>query len=89
VAHAEQYFNPPNNHPSYWKQIRTSASSLTPSPASPNYSQLLSPFAKSGGKKPYSNSIHYDHCSTLKTLQEIFHGELLLGALRSTPKQEI
>jgi len=50
---------------------------------------LLSPFAKSGGKKPYSNSIHYDHCSTLKTLQEIFHGELLLGALRSTPKQEI
>ena len=41
---------------------------------------LLSPFAKGGGKKPYSNSIHYDHSSTLKTLQEIFGVEPLLGA---------
>lgn len=41
---------------------------------------LLSPFAKGGGKKPFSNSIHYDHSSTLKTLQEIFHVEPLLGA---------
>jgi phosphatidylinositol-3-phosphatase len=41
---------------------------------------ILSPFAKGGGKKPFSNSIHYDHSSTLKTLQEIFHVEPLLGA---------
>jgi phospholipase C len=42
---------------------------------------LLSPFAKGGGKKSYSNSIHYDHSSTLKTLQEIFGVEHpLLGA---------
>jgi hypothetical protein len=33
---------------------------------------LLSPFAKGGGKKAYSNSIHYDHSSTLKTLQASF-----------------
>jgi hypothetical protein len=41
---------------------------------------LLSPFAKGGGKKPYSNRIHYDHSSMLKTFQEIFHVEPLLGA---------
>ncbi|HEY7335057.1 MAG TPA: alkaline phosphatase family protein [Bryobacteraceae bacterium] len=41
---------------------------------------LLSPFAKGGGKKAYSNSIHYDHSSTLKTLQEIFGVQPLLGA---------
>ena len=41
---------------------------------------LLSPFAKGGGKKAYSNSIHYDHSSTLKTLQEIFNVNPLLGA---------
>jgi hypothetical protein len=41
---------------------------------------LLSPFAKGGGKRPYSNSIHYDHSSTLKTFQEIFHVGPLLGA---------
>lgn len=41
---------------------------------------LLSPFAKGGGKRPFSNSIHYDHSSTLKTLQEIFGVEPLLGA---------
>jgi phospholipase C len=42
---------------------------------------LLSPFAKGGGKKSYSNGIHYDHSSTLKTLQEIFGVEQpLLGA---------
>jgi hypothetical protein len=34
---------------------------------------LLSPFAKGCGKGAYSNSIHYDHSSTLKTLQEIFN----------------
>lgn len=41
---------------------------------------LLSPFAKGGGKKAYSNSIHYDHSSTLKTLEEIFGVAPLLGA---------
>jgi hypothetical protein len=41
---------------------------------------LLSPFAKGGGKKAYSNSIHYDHSSTLKTFQEIFGVQPLLGA---------
>jgi phospholipase C len=42
---------------------------------------LLSPFAKGGGTAPYSNNIHYDHSSTLKTLQEIFQvGPLLGGA---------
>ena len=41
---------------------------------------LLSPFAKGGGNSAYSNSIHYDHSSTLKTLQEIFNVSPLLGA---------
>jgi hypothetical protein len=41
---------------------------------------LLSPFAKGGGRTAYSNSIHYDHSSTLKTLQEIFQVGPLLGA---------
>jgi phosphatidylinositol-3-phosphatase len=40
---------------------------------------LLSPFAKGGGKAAYSNSIHYDHSSTLKTIEEIFHITPLLG----------
>jgi hypothetical protein len=30
---------------------------------------VLSPFAKGGG---YSNSIHYTHGSTLRTIEEIF-----------------
>ncbi|MBV8477392.1 MAG: phosphoesterase [Acidobacteria bacterium] len=41
---------------------------------------LLSPFAKGCGQSEYSNSIHYDHSSTLKTLQEIFQVGPLLGA---------
>ncbi len=41
---------------------------------------LLSRFAKGGGKQAYSNSIHYDHSSTLKTLQEIFQVGPLLGS---------
>jgi phosphatidylinositol-3-phosphatase len=41
---------------------------------------LLSPFAKGGGKVAYSNTIPYDHSSTLKTFQEIFHVTPLLGA---------
>jgi hypothetical protein len=41
---------------------------------------LLSPFARGAGRSAYSNSIHYDHSSTLKTLQEIFQVGPLLGA---------
>ena len=41
---------------------------------------LLSPFAKGGGKTAYSDSIHYDHSSTLKTVEEIFGVLPLLGA---------
>jgi len=41
---------------------------------------LLSPFAKGGGKTAYTNSIHYDHSSTLKTMQEIFGVMPLLRA---------
>jgi phospholipase C len=41
---------------------------------------ILSPFAKGGGKKAFSNSIHYDHSSMLKTIEEIFGVTPLLGA---------
>jgi phosphatidylinositol-3-phosphatase len=41
---------------------------------------ILSPLAKGGGVKAYSNSIHYDHSSTLKTIEEIFGVGPLLGA---------
>ncbi len=37
---------------------------------------LLSPFAKGGG---YTNSIHYTHSSTLRTIEEIFNITPLLG----------
>lgn len=37
---------------------------------------VLSPKAKGGG---YQNTIHYDHGSTLRTIQEIFHVTPLLG----------
>lgn len=40
---------------------------------------LLSPLARGGGKRACSNSIPYDHSSTLKTLQEIFKVSPLLG----------
>jgi phosphatidylinositol-3-phosphatase len=41
---------------------------------------LLSPLAKGGGKRAYTNKIHYDHSSTLKTIEEIFKVTPLLGA---------
>ena len=50
---------------------------------------LLSPFAKGGGKKAYSNSIHYDHSSTLKTLQEIFQVKPLLGAAADSSTNDL
>jgi hypothetical protein len=50
---------------------------------------LLSPFAKGGGKKPYSTNIVYDHSSTLKTLQEIFQVSPLLGAAASPATNDL
>jgi phospholipase C len=41
---------------------------------------ILSPFAKGGGTSAYSNKIHYDHSSLLKTLEEIYNVKPLLGA---------
>ena len=41
---------------------------------------ILSPFAKGRGIHGYTNTIRYDHSSTLKTLQEIFQVGPLLGA---------
>jgi len=50
---------------------------------------LLSPFAKGGGRRAYSNSIHYDHSSTLRTLQEIFQVGPLLGAAADTQTNDL
>jgi hypothetical protein len=50
---------------------------------------ILSPFAKGGGKTSYSNSLHYDHSSLLKTLQEIFNVKPLLGAAASTSTKDL
>jgi phosphatidylinositol-3-phosphatase len=50
---------------------------------------LLSPFAKGGGKKAFSNNIHYDRSSTLKTLEEIFHVEPLLGAAADSATKDL
>jgi hypothetical protein len=50
---------------------------------------LLSPFAKGGGKKAYSNTIHYDHSSTLKTFEEIFSVEPLLGAAANPETKDL
>jgi len=41
---------------------------------------ILSPFAKGHGERPYQNFIHYDHSSMLKTIEEIFGLQPLLGA---------
>ena len=50
---------------------------------------LLSPFAKGGGRTAYSNSIHYDHSSTLKTLQEIFQVGPFLGAAADSQTNDL
>src|SRR5882757_669220 len=50
---------------------------------------LLSPFAKGGGKKAFSNTIHYDHSSTLKTFEEIFGVEPLLGAAANPKTKDL
>ncbi len=41
---------------------------------------ILSPFAKGGGHSEYTNYIHYDHSSMLKSIQEIFGVQPFLGA---------
>lgn len=50
---------------------------------------VLSPFAKGGGHQSYANYIHYDHSSTLKTLQEIFGVGPLLGAAADFDTQDL
>jgi phosphatidylinositol-3-phosphatase len=50
---------------------------------------LLSPFAKGSGKTGYSNAIHYDHSSTLKTIQEIFGVTPFLGAAADSKTSDL
>jgi hypothetical protein len=50
---------------------------------------LLSPFAKGEGKSEYVNYVHYDHSSTLKTLQEIFGVTPLLGAAAAPTTKDL
>jgi hypothetical protein len=50
---------------------------------------LLSPFAKGGGKREYENYVHFDHSSTLKTLEEIFDVEPLLGAAANDKTKDL
>ena len=50
---------------------------------------VLSPFAKGGGRSAYSNSIHYDHSSLLKTLQEIFNVGPFLRAAGEPDVQDL
>lgn len=50
---------------------------------------VLSPFAKGGGKTAYSNSIHYDHSSLLKTLQEIYNVGPFLRAAGEPSTQDL
>lgn len=50
---------------------------------------LISPFARGEGRKEYTNTIHYDHSSTLKTIQEIFGVTPLLGAAADPATQDL
>jgi hypothetical protein len=50
---------------------------------------LVSPFAKGEGRREYRNEIHYDHSSTLKTIQEIFGVTPLLGAAADPATQDL
>jgi phosphatidylinositol-3-phosphatase len=47
---------------------------------------VLSPLAKGGG---YQNTVAYDHSSTLKTVQEIFGIEPLLGAAAASETEDL
>ena len=50
---------------------------------------LLSPFARGHGEHGYTNSIHYDHSSTLKTIEEIFDLQPLLGAAADNKTKDL
>jgi hypothetical protein len=50
---------------------------------------LLSPFAKGEGRNEFTNSIHYDHGSTLKTIQEIFNVKPFLGSAASSSTSDL
>ena len=50
---------------------------------------LLSPFAKGEGKNEFTNSIHYDHGSTLKTIQEIFNVKPFLGSAAGSSTSDL
>ncbi len=50
---------------------------------------IKSPFAKGGGTSAYSNNIHYDHSSMLKTFQEIFNAGPLLRAAGDPSTQDL
>ena len=50
---------------------------------------VLSPFAKGEGKAAYSNNIHYDHSSLVKTVQEIFDVKPLLGAAADSKTKDL
>lgn len=50
---------------------------------------ILSPFAKGAGHSEYTNYIHYDHSSTLKTIEEIFGLHPLLGAAASPSTKDL
>jgi phospholipase C len=50
---------------------------------------LLSPFAKGGGKTGYSNSIHYDHSSTLKTIEEIYGIRPFIGGAADSETNDL
>jgi phosphatidylinositol-3-phosphatase len=50
---------------------------------------ILSPFAKGHGRHEYQNYIHYDHSSMLKTEEEIFGLQPLLGAAANPATKDL
>jgi hypothetical protein len=50
---------------------------------------ILSPFAKGGGHSEYTNYIHYDHSSMLKTIEEVFGVQPLLGAAAAPATKDL
>lgn len=50
---------------------------------------VLSPFAKGGGQREYTNYIHYDHNSMLKTEEEIFGLQPLLGGAANSATKDL
>ncbi len=50
---------------------------------------VLSPFAKGSGHSEYTNYVHYDHSSMVKSLQEIFNVGPLLGAAANPATRDL